>query len=266
MLYYKTILPLWAGVMNNKLKTLSLFVSFFVISSCTLFVDVNKPLHLLWDKTGKKTENLIIFIPGLYDSQNKFKKELFFKSARDAGIKADLVSVNINVVHLAEKMLSERINKDVLDYVKNDGYKNIWLVGVSIGGMSSLVYLKNHEKDICGVVILAPYLGDEDMANEMKLAGGVKNWVPIVGKLKDSVDEELESLWLWLAKKNHLSNVYLGYGKQDDITVGSLTLKTLLEKKNVIAIDGEHDWETGRKLWIEQLRSRAETGLLAACN
>lgn len=252
--------------MNNILKKLFLFLSFLVISSCSLFVDVNEPLHLLWDKTGKSTVNLIIFIPGLYDKQDKFKKELFFKSARDAGIEADLVAVNISVLHLADKKLSERINKDVLEYIQNDGYKNIWLVGVSIGGLSSLVYLKNHKENICGVVVLAPYLGDERLAQEIKEVGGIKNWMPVAGKLKDSVDEEVEALWLWLAKKDHVNNVYLGYGKQDKIVAGSRTLETLLDKKNVIAIDGGHEWKTGRKIWEAQLKSRAETGLLAACH
>lgn len=242
-----------------------IFLSFF-ISSCSLFVDVKEPLHLLWDKTGKRTENLIIFIPGLYDSNNKFKKELFFETARNEGVEADLVAVNMSVVHLANQMLAERINKDVLEYVKNDGYKNIWLVGLSIGGLSSLVYLKNNEENICGVVVLAPYLGDEYLAEEIKEAGGIKSWVPVLDKLKDSVDVEVDALWLWLAKKNHLSNIYLGYGKQDSITVGSLTLETLLDKKNVIVIDGEHDWKTGRRIWEAQLKSRVETGLLAACH
>lgn len=252
--------------MNNISKTLSVCLLSLIISSCSLFVDVNEPLHLLWDKNGKRTENLIIFLPGLYDSQDKFKKELFFKVAREADIEADLVAVNISVMHLSKKMLSERINKDVLEHIKNDGYKNIWMVGVSIGGLNSLIYLKNHEENICGVVLLAPYLGDERLARDMKTAGGIKNWVPIAGKMKDAVDEEVEALWLWLANKKHLSNVYLGYGKQDNLVAGSLTLETLLNKKNVIAIDGGHDWETGRKIWEKQLKSRKETGLLAACH
>lgn len=252
--------------MNSVLKILSVCFITLLISSCSLFVNVNEPLNLLWDKTGNKTENLIIFIPGLYDSQNKFKNELFFKTARDEAVDADLVAVNINVVHLADKMVGERIKKDVLNYVKNDGYKNIWVVGVSIGGLSSLVYLKNHGENICGVVVLAPYLGDDVLAEEMKQVGGLKNWVPDMGKLKDSIDVEVDTLWLWLAKKNNFSNIYLGYGKQDDITIGSLTLESLLDKKNVVAIDGEHDWETGRKIWETQLKSRKVSGLLAACN
>ena len=252
--------------MNSIYKVLPVIFLSFYLSSCSLFVDVKEPLHLLWNKTGKSTDNLIIFIPGLYDSHYKFKKEMFFKTARDEGVDADLVAVNINVVHLADEMVGERIKKDVLNYVKNDGYKNIWVVGVSIGGLSSLVYLKNHEENICGVVVLAPYLGDDVLSEEMKQVGGLKNWVPDMGKLKDSIDVEVDTLWLWLAKRNNFSNIYLGYGKQDDITIGSLTLETLLDKKNVVAIDGEHDWETGRNIWEIQLKSRKETGLLAACN
>ena len=42
-------------------------------------------------------------------------------------------------------------------------------------------------------------------------------------------------------------------------------LQNILNKKNVIAIEGVHDWVTSRKLWQQQLLSRSETGLLQPC-
>lgn len=251
---------------ERALKILSVcFISIFIVS-CSMIFKVNEPIDLLWDKTGDKTESLIIFLPGLFDSADKFKKESFFSIAREEGIKADMVAANTNIGHLGERVLIKRIEEDVFKHIESVGYKNIWMVGVSIGGLSSLVYFQKHEKDFCGLVVLAPFLADDDLLEEIKKKGGVRKWLPEAGKLKDSVDEQMESIWLWLGAKKDTSNIYLGYGKHDRYIAGSRLLEGLLEKNNVIKVKGKHDWKTGRKIWREQLASRAKTGFLQPCH
>lgn len=258
--------------MNINDKTKSILKATFLclisafLFSCSLIFETNKPLSLLWDKVDKKSDKLIIFIPGLYDSVDKFKKESFFHYARQAGVEADMVAISINVGHLSERVMVRRIRKDVFRIIRNDGYKNIWIVGLSLGGLSSLVYLQHHEKDLCGVVVLAPFLADDRLIKEVKKFNGIKKWVPAAEKIKDSIDDQINSLWTWLTIKNDFSNIYLGYGKQDRYIVGSHLLEAFLDESHVVAVDGEHDWATGRKIWIEQLKSRAETGLLGSCN
>lgn len=250
----------------TRLKAFSItFLPLFLLS-CSLIFETNKPLTLLWDKAEKKQDKLIIFIPGIYDSVDKFKRESFFSDARVAGIKADMVAININVGHLTERVMIPRIRKDVFRLIRNEGYKNIWIVGVSIGGLSSLIYLQHHEKDLCGVVVLAPFLADDRLIKEVRKFGGIKKWVPEAEKIKDSIDDQINSLWNWLTTKNDFSNIYLGYGKQDRFIVGSHLLETYLEPSHVVSVDGEHDWVTGRKLWNEQLNTRTESGLLGSCN
>ena len=251
---------------KTRLKIFSIAVIPLFLLSCSLIFETNKPLSLLWDKAEKKSDKLIIFVPGLTDSVDKFKRESFLSDAREAGIKADMVAISINVGHLAERVMIPRIRKDVFRLIRNDGYKNIWIVGVSIGGLSTLVYLQHHEEDLCGVVVLAPFLADDRVIEEVRKFGSIKKWIPEVEKSKDSIDEQINSLWSWLAGKSDFSNIYLGYGKQDRYIEGSQLLETFLEPSHVVSMDGEHDWVTGRKIWIEQLKTRSETGLLGSCN
>ena len=249
-----------------RVRAFIIAVTPLFLLSCSLIFETDKPLYLLWDKAEKKSDKLIIFIPGVYDSVDKFKRESFFRDARKAGIKADMVAININAGHLAKRVMIPRIRKDVFRPTRNEGYKNIWMVGVSIGGLSSLVYLQHHEKDLCGVVVLAPFLADDRLIEEVRKFGGIKKWVPEAEKIKDSIDDQINSLWNWLTTKNDFSNIYLGYGKQDRFIVGSHLLETFLEPSHVVSMDGEHDWIAGRKLWNEQLNTREETGLLGSCN
>lgn len=106
-----------------RIKIYSILMVSFLLVSCTPSVDVNQPLELLWDKTGKKTDELIIFLPGLYDVAEIFKKERFFSVARKAGIKSDMVAASVHLDHLLQKKVIKRIEKDVFFPAMKQGYK-----------------------------------------------------------------------------------------------------------------------------------------------
>lgn len=240
-------------------------ISIFLVS-CTF--NVNEPVDLLWDKLGEKTDRLIIFLPGLLDSASTFEEKEFFSHARKAGVKADMVAMSIHIRHLMENKMIERIEFDVyLDAIKN-GYKNIWLVGVSIGGLNSLLFYRKHMKGLCGVVALAPYVAGGVLLEELQ-KDGIENWEPKEVYEMMLFEKKLQFLWAWLQQQqsdNNLKSLYLGYGKQDRFIEAIKLLESILDKKNIIAIDGEHDWETGQKVWQQQLASRQQSGLLLPCN
>ncbi len=255
--------------LGKRTKIVLMVIVTFSLITCALLIDVKKPVDLLWDKTGKKTDKLIIFFPGLYDTAEKFKDENFFSIARNAGITADMVSANVNFYHLAKEMMIERIEKDVFVHAKNSGYKNIWLVGVSLGGLNSLLFNIKHEKDICGVVTLAPYVANTSLIENLRNAKEVKNWMPDSDENKLALEKRLQFLWVWLkekSSKNKLNNLYLGYGKQDRYIDAIKLFENILDKNHVVLVEGRHNWATGQKVWEKQLSSRLETGLLQPCN
>ncbi|MCW8900078.1 MAG: hypothetical protein OQK75_08045 [Gammaproteobacteria bacterium] len=258
-----------------NIRILIIFISFFFILSCTPNSDVNKPVELIWDKPGNKTDEIIVFLPGLYDVADIFQKEQFFILARKAGIKADMVAASIHINHLLKEMVVERIEQDIFNPAIKNGYKNIWFVGVSLGALNSLLFYKKYEKDICGVVVLAPYLGDKVLTEEISNMGGIENGKPAVlvennGRYKDKkiVDRQLQQLWFWFEEqksKNNLNKIFIGYGNEDRYVEVQSLFSGILPKQNVTMIKGEHEWKTGRKLWQQQLSSRFETGLLKPC-
>ena len=238
-------------------------------TSCSLNLDVNKPVDLLWDKSGVKNDSIIIFLPGLLDTAETFQEEQFFTIARKAGIKADMVAASIHIKHLIEEIMIERIEKDVFRYIKNEGYENIWLVGMSLGALNSLLFYQKYAKDICGVVTLAPYIADESLTQELQQAGRLDNWSPKSVENKKVLKQKLQFLWQWFQQqdsKNNLNHIYLGYGKQDRYLNSIMLLQNIIRKKNVIIVEGKHDWVTGQKIWRQQLLSRSKTGLLQPCH
>ena len=51
----------------------------------------------------------------------------------------------------------DRLKEDVINPAKEKGYTKIWLVGISLGGLGSLLYAMEHPSDIEGMLVLAPY-------------------------------------------------------------------------------------------------------------
>lgn len=249
-----------------KLNYMILCVSAIFIFACTTDSTINKSLKLVWDKAGKPSDKLIVFLPGIFDTAESFKKEQFFKLAREAGITADMVAAGTNVRHLINNNLVERLNTDIFSLAKNQGYQKIWLVGISLGGLSSLLYYKEKFDGLCGVALFAPYLANNALYKRIIKSGGIKAW-----KSEPSNDAETmsqQSLWQWLKQqqdKNNLEYIYLGYGKQDRFVGASKLLTELLNKNNVVSLEGKHNWETWRKIWQRQLANRNKNGFLQAC-
>lgn len=250
-----------------RLIVYSLFI-FFCCSGCSR-IDVDQPVKLAWDKTGKTTDSLIIFLPGLYDSADTFKEEKIFALARKAGIQADMVAAGVHLGHLIKQKMISRVEKDLFNHLKTMGYKNTWFVGMSLGALNSLLFYQRYEQQICGVVALSPYLADDELSAELKRAGNLQNWDATANASTKVVKQKLRSLWAWLQDKSAnttLDMFYLGYGKQDKFAESIGIFSSILNKKNIVAIEGGHDWETGRKVWQRQLASMKQTGLLQPCH
>ncbi len=78
------------------------------------------------------------------------------------------------------------------------GYQEIWLVGPSMGGLGSLLYSRVHSADVTGVLVIAPFLGDRDLIEEIAAAGTLNQWQapPRVDTM--SRDNYQRELWRWL--------------------------------------------------------------------
>jgi hypothetical protein len=214
-----------------------------LISSCSHPQAIN-PLPQLWADDQKQHDTLIIFLPGVRDDKQDFLNKGLFARLQQSGIKADMVATGLNLAYLKESTGMTRLHEDIITPAQTNGYKNIWLVGISLGGLNALLYLKNRPEDICGLILLSPYLGEKKISNEIIQAGGIGKWHPV--KINDWNDEE--TLWSWL-KKADLNNVYLGTGSEDRFFSLQQQLAQLLPTKNTHVIKGGHRWPVWQELW-----------------
>jgi pimeloyl-ACP methyl ester carboxylesterase len=217
---------------------------------------------------------LVVLLPGRRDRPADFESLL-----RASGAACDAVAVDAHMGYYMERSVVERLHTDVIAPARAQGYEQVWLAGISIGGLGSLLYLRDHSEEVAGAMLIAPYLGEPEVIEEVAAAGGLARWRP-----PDAVaDADYgRQLWSWLHRayiepepgprprsesesgpapgKSRLPPVYLGYGTGDDFARANGLLAAVLPRERVFTAPGGHDWPPWRAVWKNFLASGALPG------
>ncbi len=216
-------------------------------------------------ESGEPSRCLVVFLPGQRDRLGAFDRHGFPKIIREEGLSADMVEVDLHRGYYENESMVMRLNEDVIAPARASGYRQIWLVGISMGGFGALAYAKAHPREVAGLLLLAPFLGEEQTVAEIA-AVGLRQWVP--GERR-GVEDYTRRLWQWLKGYTEpgavggLPPIYLGYGTGDDLALSNSLLAGVLPPGQVVTAEGEHTWSVWKVLWRKLLRSgvlRADCG------
>jgi enterochelin esterase-like enzyme len=122
----------------------------------------------------------------------------------------------------------------------------VWLLGASLGGLGALMYDSQWPGTIDGMVLMAPYLGDKPLLDQIAAAGGLAQWNP--GPLPAKVDGHnfQRELWrhlkTWSEDPSRAGNVWLAYGDRDYLRDSMPSLTPLLPASHVLVRRGSHNW------------------------
>lgn len=196
--------------------------------------------------TGARNDALVIMLPGRGDRADNFIAEGF----QEAGVRHgfDSIAVDAHFGYYRKRSLLPRLHEDIVIPARAAGYKNIWLLGISAGGYGSLLYASEHPAEINGVILLAPYLGDRKLAEEIYAGGGLATWS---GDAAGFEEHEI-AVWTWLqnvTSGHSTTPVILGYGESDGGARSHAVLADALEPSSVFTLEGGHKWVTWKPLW-----------------
>ena len=174
-----------------------------------------------------------MFLPGFGDDEKTFVEHGFVEAMTARGLAVDSISTGATYGYYYRRTLLQRLREDVIDPARTRGYEQIWLVGVSMGGLGSLLLAKDQDPRIAGVYLLAPYLGDDDLLGEIDRAGGVARWEP--GHV--APDDYQRDLWRYLKRVTEQPQapplLYLGAGDKDKLGYGHRLLAAALPPDRV---------------------------------
>lgn len=200
---------------------------------------------------GPRAPVLLVMLPGAYDTPADFVQQGFVAALRARQLAVDVQLVNAHVSYYMQQTIVDQLRQTVIQPALQAGYREIWLAGISIGGMGSLMYSATHPSDISGVVALAPYLGSRHISVQAERAGGLHHWPREGFPLPE--DESDRRLWLWLKARAEQGDagqpLFWGYGERDRFAHGHKLVAQALRAERVAVVDGAHDWPTWAALW-----------------
>jgi pimeloyl-ACP methyl ester carboxylesterase len=223
------------------------WVLFVSCSGCAAFMPAPTPMVSLRDELpGGAAKCLVVFMPGAGDSAGDFERYGFIKALRERGLSVDVVSANATLGYYAKGLMVERLNTDVVSPAQVKGYQQTWLIGMSMGGMGTLLYSHEHPEQVTGVLALAPFLGDRSLTDEIRDAGGLAAWRAPEKVSAISSETYQRELWRWLqavtAGKERGPNLYLGWGTEDGLGKPASLLAAALPEGHTFTVPGAHKW------------------------
>ena len=202
-----------------------------------------------------RDKTLLVLLPGRGTVGQDFVRQGFL-AALPADTPVDTVTVDLTYPYYERRTMVERLDHDIIAPARASGYRRIWLVGCSMGGLGAIAYDHDHPGKVSGIVALGPFLGEKPIVREITAAGGLDHWHP---KLPLAPDDFQRRLWLAIqsvhcGQPGHLPLV-LGYGTQDRFAYGDRLLAANLPTDRTFRIFGFHDWATWHRLWKAILAS-----------
>lgn len=248
-------------------RLLLMTVSLALLSGCLRWLPAPTPMRAVKDElAGARARCLVVFLPGAGDEAEVFAEEGFVRALRQRGLSVDAVAANATMGYYFRGVLTERLDQDVVTPARAKGYEQTWVVGISMGGMGTLLYSRERTAHVDGVLALAPYLGSSGLLKEIREAGGLARWKAPARVETLTGDNYQREIWRWLqavtAGREPGPQLYLGYGHQDRLADEDKLLGDALPAGHVYLTEGGHEWGPWRRLFEQFLSNSSFT---AAC-
>jgi pimeloyl-ACP methyl ester carboxylesterase len=209
---------------------------------------------------GPAAGDLLVFLPGRGDRPEDFGQRGFLAAARSAGLGADVLAIDAHLAYYHKRAIAERLWSDVVLPGRARGYRRLWFVGISLGGLGSLALAQEHPDAVAGVLVMAPYLGEPPLVREIESAGGLTRWKGGPG------DRDFRGHWQWLrgyaTGDERRPPLWLAYGESDRYAYGHRLLASALPADRVLVAPGGHDWTAWERLWADFLARGAFPGAI----
>lgn len=232
-------------------SALLLLLSSSLLAGCYFVRSPSRPLPGLafMREANTRQSCLVIFIPGMLDGPDTYREHHFPDALLSSGAQCDSVAVDLHFRYYSEGGVADMLYEDVLAPAVARGYQEIWLVGISMGGLGTTMLARAHPELIDGVVLLSPFLGDEALIREIDAAGGLEEWSP-PDPLPATMTDSNYTLFLWafwrglIDDPESMPEVYIAWANGEALEPGARLLAAALPEGHVLNGDGAHNWAT----------------------
>ena len=218
------------------------------LSGCGWMYSAPAPIHTeaAPASPAARASTLLVLMPGRGDKASDWAAHGFVSDLRASGLAFDVVAVDAHIGYYMKETIVERMWTDVLAPARPQ-YKQIWIVGASMGGLGALIVASRLPGAVDRVFLLSPYLGPNSLMREIEAAGGPARWTPT------KPDDPYQRIWRWLQRYREpgtpMPPMMLGFARQEGMAPNHRLLAQLLPADRVFEVDGAHGWVSWRQLW-----------------
>ena len=220
-------------------------------AACAAFGDSRAPIatELLPAPQRSPLRTLVIVLPGRNDGGLGANERGMARAIQEAWPGADVLLASATYVYYRDGKVVERLHHDVVAPALRSGYERIWLAGASMGGLGAMLYERAHPGQISGLVLFAPFLGDQALLEEIRSAGGVRQWDPGPLPAEINAHNYQRQVWKYIRERAAGSRrIWLACGTDDYLVSGARLLATTLPAGRFIEMPGSHDWRTWSRM------------------
>ena len=224
---------------------LALLMLVSLASGCAFFRPAEVPIASEYYHYQPSNSTLIVLLHGRGGAATNFARYGAVEQIASCQPKANILGVDSHFGYYRERIIEERLREDIIKPARDNGTRQVWILGISMGGLGSLVYRQRYPEDIEAVILMAPYLGEWDELGEY-----VKN--PQLAR--QSGDPDFVEIWDALTTIP-VDNpaITLAFGEDDDNNNQHRWIASLLDDSRVVSGPGAHNWNAWSKLWPEAL-------------
>lgn len=237
-----------------------------LLAGCGPLGNPREPIPTATFPAREPAQRLMVVLPGRGDDLAALQRAGIVDAVQDAWPDADVVLAELAIRYYMDGDGPRKLHEQVIVPARARGYREVWLSGASMGGMGTLLYDRAYPGELTGMVLLAPYIGDRAILEQISDAGGIAAWDPGPAQAigPDNWQHELwRHLQGWSREPARARNVWLAYGDRDRLRRAMPVIEPLLRRDQVLVRDGGHAWS----VWTPAMREvlmRAERGRASA--
>ncbi|WEN14016.1 alpha/beta hydrolase-fold protein [Rhodanobacter sp. AS-Z3] len=230
-----------------------LLTCLLLLSGCVAGGDVTKPVPTTFIAAPQPAHRLVVILPGRGDSLQGLTDTGIAEIIQQSWPDADVLLTGLTMPFYRQGRAAQRLHDEVIEPAQRPAYRQIWLAGISLGGLGALLYDIAYPDQIDGLMLLSPYLGDDAIHQQIRQAGGLAAWQagPAQPIGPDTFQHELwRSLQHWSQRPQRARSTWLAYGADEPFRQPIELMSPLLPADHVLMLPGKHNW----KLWKPAMR------------
>lgn len=246
----------------NRLQVL-LLLAVIVLGGCSAAGNVRMPIPVLLVHAPQPAHRVVVMLPGRGDDLAGLQRHDVARIIQQAWPDADVMLTGLSMPYYTGGVAVKRLHDEVIAPLRSKGYRQVWLAGISLGGLGSLLYDQAYPNQVDGMLLMSPYLGDRAIQQEIRAAGGLAQWQP--GPRQAIGPETFQrELWRylkhWSREPARTRTVWLAYGASERFRAAIELASPELSANHVLMLPGHHNWT----LWIPALRDLLDAAAPAA--